>query len=108
MALTVGDIRKALAKYRDDTLVAGMFEDDFSPLSVCCPLKARGALKINEVGKNSLFNKSWLKADLTGKKVIIFNYDAEYSNEFWAENDDEAHPYWKPQIDADVQERIRN
>lgn len=101
MVLTVGDIRKALAKYSDYTIVADTFGDDFSPLTTCAPLRAKGAMKITEISKKQLFNKNWFKADLNGKKVIKLDYNPEYSNEFWAEFE-EAHPYWKPQLEADA------
>lgn len=101
MVLTVGDIRKALAKYSDDTIVADTFGDDFSPLTTCCPIKAKGTLKIKQVSKDSLFNKNWFKADLNNKKVITIDYNPEYSNELWAESE-EAHPYWKPQLEANA------
>lgn len=104
MILTVGDIRKALAKYSDDTIVADEFGDDFSPFTTFAPLRSTGAVKITEIAKNLLFNKNWFKADLSGKKVIKIDYNPKYSNEFWAESED-AHPYWKEIIEAERKER---
>ena len=96
MALTVGDIRKALAKYSDDTIVAAGFGDDFSPFESICPVKKTGAIKIKKISLKDLFIKPWLKADLTGKKVISIEYEPEYSDEFFAEKDEDRHPFWKP------------
>lgn len=101
MILTVGDIRKALAKYSDDTIIADEFGDDFSPWTSCSPIKARGAFVVKNISKNRLYNKTWFKADLSNKKVISIDYNPEYSDEFWAESED-ASPYWKPKIEADL------
>lgn len=105
MALTVGDIRKALSKYSDDTIIAAEFGDDFSPWTSCSPIKANGAFVVKNISKNDLYNKTWFKADLRNRKVISIDYNPLYSNEFWAESED-ASPYWKPKIEAETKKRI--
>lgn len=105
MALTVGDIRKALSKYSDDTIVAAGFGDDFCPWDVISPIKAKGAFVVKNIQKNDLYNKTWFKADLSNRKVISIDYNPLYSNEFWAESDD-ASQYWKPKIDSETKKRI--
>lgn len=92
MALTVGDIRKALSKYSDDTIVADFFGDDFCPGSTCSPVRAKGAFKVKQIGKDDLYNKTWFKADLTGKKVVQIDYSPNYSHEYWADGDEDASP----------------
>lgn len=101
MAFTVGDIRKALSKYSDDTIVAGKFDDNSS---IVFPLRKSGAFKVRQIGKNQLFGKPWLKADLDANKVIVIDYEPEYSNEFFSDTNSNAHPCWKSRIATEDRE----
>lgn len=103
MAFTVGDIRKALSKYSDDTIVGGKFDDN-DKSGIVFPLRKSGAFKVRQIGKNQLFGKPWLKADLDSNKVIVIDYEPEYSNEFFSDTTSNAHPCWKSHIDTEVRE----
>lgn len=95
MALTVGDIRRSLSKYSDDTIVADYFGDDFSPCSSCAPVSSIRGFRVSSIPKSRLINNSWCKADLSNKKVVSIEYDPEYSDEFYSADINDACKYWK-------------
>lgn len=65
-----------------------MTTDDYGGWTIPYPVKKSNAIKTKVLSHDKLFERQWLKADLSGKKVVQLDFDFNESDEFYAHNDE--------------------